>query len=192
MKNTKQKILDGAQAIFADNSFHGTALDTLLGSVNVSKGSFFHHFRSKDDLLMELIDLEAEVLFDKLNQISQSSSNALASLNNFLNWRLESFNSTGRLIHKFGTEIGKDKISLQKRIKKIYGAYLSYIIQLLTLAKRNGQLVKSTPIKELANFILYGLEGGVLSVTLIDSKGQYEDVVAMIKRVVRSYRLLDN
>ncbi|MCA9385298.1 TetR/AcrR family transcriptional regulator [Candidatus Dojkabacteria bacterium] len=191
MNTTKHKILAGAQQMFYQNSFNGTALDTLLGEIKVSKGSFFHHFKSKDDLLFELLSFEATKLFEKLEELFVGGQNPLQSLNQFLSWRLENFQTNGRLIYKLGAEVGNQNPTIQKKIKKIYGTYLSYLIQVITQAKKAGQLQSSTPTKELANFILYGLEGGTLSVTLIENSDQYSDVVEMMKRVIRSYRNIE-
>ncbi len=183
--------MSGAQQIFLENSFHGTPLDTLLGSIKVSKGSFFHHFRSKDDLLLQLIDIEASAMFGKLEEVSQKNINPLAALNDFLNWRLSNYHSTGRLIYKLGAEVGNENVIIQKKIKKIYGEYLSSIIRFLDDAKRKRLIVLTTNTKELANFIMYALEGGTMAISLTDNIAQYEGVVEMIKKVIRSYRLIE-
>jgi AcrR family transcriptional regulator len=191
LNDTKYRIINGAQQIFLESSFHGTALDTLLGSINVSKGSFFHHFKSKDDLLLQLLDVEAETLFGKLSEIFNKNASPLAALNEFLGWRLDNFSSNGRLIYKLGAEIGRDNIVIQKKLKKIYGEYLSNLMNLIDEAKAQELLVSATPTKELANFILYGLEGGTMALSITDSSEQYQNVVEMIKRVIRSYRKID-
>lgn len=177
--------------MFLDGSYHGTALDTLLGSINVSKGSFFHHFKSKDDLLLQLLDVEAESLFGKLAELFEKYSSPLTVLNEFLSWRQEDFQSNGRLIYKLGAEIGNNNPLFQKKVKKIYGEYLSNLMKLIDDAKKEGQLVSATPTKELANFILYGLEGGTMALSITNSEEQYKNVIEMIKRVVRSYRRID-
>lgn len=191
LNKTKLKILDGAKQVFVENSFYGTALDKLLGSIKVSKGSFFHHFRSKDELLNELIEADAQIMFDKFDDIFDHTSNPVTALNNFLNWRLENYKSTGRLIYKLGYESGTDNILLQKKLKKIFGEYLSTLIKIIDEAKNQNLLVQTTPTKELATFILYGIEGASMSISLIDSSNQYAQVIEMIKKVIRGYRVLD-
>ncbi|MBD3362480.1 TetR family transcriptional regulator [Candidatus Dojkabacteria bacterium] len=192
MNKTKLKILTGAGEMFAENSFNGTALDTLLGSVKVSKGSFFHFFRSKDDFLLEFLDFESKKLFSKLGELLEQNANPLLALYSFMNWRQNNYQQTGRLISKLGSEMGSQNSKVQRKIKKIYGDYLSYLIQILKTSKRKGQLIQSAPIKELANFILFSLEGGSMSMSLTENEDQYNYVIDMIKRVVRSYRKIDD
>lgn len=46
----KDKILDAAVALVRKNGLSGTSVDDLCRAAGVTKGAFFHHFRSKSDL----------------------------------------------------------------------------------------------------------------------------------------------
>ena len=52
---TRTRILDEAQSMILDYSYSGMSLDELIGRVGLTKGAFFHHFDSKDDLAKTLI-----------------------------------------------------------------------------------------------------------------------------------------
>lgn len=52
---TRQRILDSAQRIVLERGFAGTSVDAVLADASVTKGAFFHHFPSKDDLGRALI-----------------------------------------------------------------------------------------------------------------------------------------
>jgi TetR/AcrR family transcriptional regulator, transcriptional repressor for nem operon len=43
-------ILDAAMRLFRQKGFAATSVDDLCAAAGVTKGAFFHHFRSKDDL----------------------------------------------------------------------------------------------------------------------------------------------
>lgn len=47
---TRQKLLDAAFAIIRTKGYAATTVDDLCDHAGVTKGAFFHHFRSKDDL----------------------------------------------------------------------------------------------------------------------------------------------
>lgn len=49
----RTKILDGALKLIRTNGFAATSVDALCESAGVSKGSFFHHFESKEDLAVQ-------------------------------------------------------------------------------------------------------------------------------------------
>lgn len=51
----KEKILTGAKALVMRKGFAGTSVDDILAETGVSKGAFFHHFKSKADLANQLM-----------------------------------------------------------------------------------------------------------------------------------------
>ena len=46
----RMAILDAAMRLFRQKGFAATSVDDLCTAAGVTKGAFFHHFRSKDDL----------------------------------------------------------------------------------------------------------------------------------------------
>lgn len=52
---TKERILEAAEEILLTKSFHAVGLSEILTAVNVPKGSFYHHFASKEQFGVELI-----------------------------------------------------------------------------------------------------------------------------------------
>lgn len=59
-ENTREKILDAAQALILNNGFAGTSIDMVLQKTSLTKGAFFHHFKSKTDLAHALIERYAQ------------------------------------------------------------------------------------------------------------------------------------
>ncbi len=52
---TKERILEAAEEIMLEKSFHSVGLNEILKAVNVPKGSFYHHFDSKEHFGVELL-----------------------------------------------------------------------------------------------------------------------------------------
>lgn len=52
---TKVRILEAAQGIMLEKSFHSVGLNEILASVKVPKGSFYHYFASKEQFGAELL-----------------------------------------------------------------------------------------------------------------------------------------
>src|ERR1700709_1328619 len=46
----RTRLLDAALRIVREKGFHATTVDELCAAAGVTKGAFFHHFRSKEDL----------------------------------------------------------------------------------------------------------------------------------------------
>jgi len=48
--NAKSKLLDAALSVIRTKGYSATTVDELCAAAGVTKGAFFHHFRSKDEL----------------------------------------------------------------------------------------------------------------------------------------------
>lgn len=58
--SARDRLLAAAVTLVRKNGFGGTSVDMLCGEAGVSKGAFFHHFRSKDALGVAAADYWSE------------------------------------------------------------------------------------------------------------------------------------
>lgn len=52
MSQKRQELVDTAIRLFAEYGFHGTGIDRIAEEANVSKKTMYHHFRSKEELIL--------------------------------------------------------------------------------------------------------------------------------------------
>ncbi|MDX1658701.1 MAG: helix-turn-helix domain-containing protein, partial [Nitriliruptorales bacterium] len=81
---TRVAIMDAAEELILDRGFAGTPIDDILDVAGVTKGAFFHHFASKQELAHALIDryvrLDLGHLEDKLRRAEELSTDPLQQL----------------------------------------------------------------------------------------------------------------
>ena len=65
---TRERILDAAQASFGGRGYEATSLDALAARLGVRKQTILYHFVSKEALLEAVIDRSAAELADALEQ----------------------------------------------------------------------------------------------------------------------------
>lgn len=53
---TRFRILTAARNLFSSHGFAGTSLDDILTSAGVTKGAFYHHFKTKEHVCGFLLD----------------------------------------------------------------------------------------------------------------------------------------
>jgi AcrR family transcriptional regulator len=51
----RTEILEAAQRLFMSRGYDATTVNDLISAVGISKGAFYHHFSSKDDVLRALV-----------------------------------------------------------------------------------------------------------------------------------------
>lgn len=59
--NARQKLLDSALTVIRTKGYTATTVDDLCGEAGVTKGAFFHHFKTKDDLAVAAADYWSEM-----------------------------------------------------------------------------------------------------------------------------------
>ncbi len=52
MSQKRQELIDTAIRLFAQHGYHGTGIDRIAEEANVTKKTMYHHFRSKEELIL--------------------------------------------------------------------------------------------------------------------------------------------
>ena len=73
---TRERILDAAERLILDKGLAATSVDEILAESKTSKGSFFHHFPSKNHLARALVERYAAVDIAFLNEITAKAEAA--------------------------------------------------------------------------------------------------------------------
>jgi|SRR5215472_16485201 AcrR family transcriptional regulator len=80
MIDTKQRILDTAERLIADQGYAATSLRNIIGEAGVNLAAVHYHFGSKEDLLDELILRKAKAVNEErlalLGQYEAEAGNA--------------------------------------------------------------------------------------------------------------------
>jgi TetR/AcrR family transcriptional repressor of nem operon len=56
LNSSKTKLLDAALTVIRSQGYAATTVDDICHAAGVTKGSFFHHFKSKDELALAAAD----------------------------------------------------------------------------------------------------------------------------------------
>jgi len=76
-EQTHKRILDAAEGLVMTQGFAGTSIDDILKAAKLTKGAFFHHFKSKAELARELIERNTAqdlALFEKFAARAEAES----------------------------------------------------------------------------------------------------------------------
>ena len=77
----KQEIIRTAEFLFCRYGYEATSVQDILDELKTSKGSFYHHFISKESLLEEICRIRAGVNAENADHISSSDIHPAVKLN---------------------------------------------------------------------------------------------------------------
>lgn len=68
----RSQLLDCAQALFFGNGYENTTIADIMRAAEVSKGGFYHHFSSKDELLLGVFERMVKQAANGLQPLADS------------------------------------------------------------------------------------------------------------------------
>src|SRR5438045_891072 len=55
-RDTRHEILSVAKQLFSEFGYHHTGLSDIQAATGLTKGAFYHHFRSKEELALAVLE----------------------------------------------------------------------------------------------------------------------------------------
>lgn len=80
----KQEILQTAEDLFCKKGYEETSVQDILDILHTSKGSFYHHFESKEYLLEAMCDRRAMLIAHQAEEEERAFGKPIAKLNSLL------------------------------------------------------------------------------------------------------------
>jgi len=71
---TRTEILEVAAQIFRQKGFHAASMQEIADAVNLRKASLYHHISSKQEILLELLDMAMDTLIERTQAIFEQST----------------------------------------------------------------------------------------------------------------------
>lgn len=79
--DTKEKILEGAEALFMKYGIRSVSMDDIARHLAVSKKTLYQHFADKDELVLKVSEVYLRKSTERFNSIARESKNAIEELN---------------------------------------------------------------------------------------------------------------
>lgn len=87
-ENKKELILSTFKQSILENGYSKVSINSLTAQCNISKGSFYTYFSSKDEILSMIIDEYEALLRRKMNDCTNFSKNLNDFLDRYIKYRL--------------------------------------------------------------------------------------------------------
>jgi AcrR family transcriptional regulator len=185
---TRERIIEEAVQIFSIKGFYNTSLDDILQAAKLSKGGFFCHFESKEELGFAALDKAVAMWREKVLPLLESKSSPLDKLLALIDGhRYLAENRTfkgGCFFLTLATEMDDQHELFRKRLGEIYDQWRDFIIDILEEGKKKGVFKKGIHPEESANLIIATVEGSVLLSKIRRDTKLFLDAMQNLKNVI--------
>jgi len=143
--NLKNTIIHESLKLFSLNGFSSTSMQDIISAAKTSKGGFYNHFSSKEDLFFEVLDDARKIWREKnlfgIDEIKEPIDKLIKLLENYKNrYLLDTENFPGGCIFiMFAVELGDSRPHLSREVQKGFTGLKALLKRLLD----NGQ---SSPV----------------------------------------------
>ena len=159
---TKQKLLDAADALVKEKGFDAVSVDDIVAACGVAKGTFYHYFESKADLLVYLTRTPYEDLKQKF--AASAGKPYLERMQLFMHdWfhMVEKYNIHFSMLHnRLATLEGGSLKQFEKQSQIDEG--LTILRYCLNGAVVSGELTGKTPVDSIAMALIFSMQGTTL------------------------------
>lgn len=69
----RERIIDASLVLFERYGFHGVTVNQIVETAGISKGGFYHHFTSKDELLFVIHDIFITYVLERATKSNQKN-----------------------------------------------------------------------------------------------------------------------
>ena len=188
-EETRQRLLDAALPVFARNGFERATVDEIVRDAGYSKGAFYVHFESKEDLfwamLEERIGGVQETLRDAIDIELTVAENQRRILQAIFDLDRED-PAWPALFMEFAAHAGRNP-KVRDRLGEMYRRWHSFTVEMLSGARDAGKVRADLDVEFTASVIIALVEGTLIQSRLAPNEVRPQALVEPLSKLLASW-----
>ena len=172
-----ENILSVAARSFRERGGDSSGIGAVMKKVGLTKGGFYRHFESKDDLFVEAVARAFDEMGRSMVEVAKSAPEGQALraiIEHYLSARHANSPGTGCVLAALGPEFARKPLSVRKRIEVSLEAYRERLLPFVPGQTREEKLAKCR--------LLFPSMAGVLMMARFTSAPQRREQMLMEAR----------
>jgi TetR/AcrR family transcriptional regulator, transcriptional repressor for nem operon len=162
--NVRDKILRAGLDRFHRVGFNGSSVEDITDLAGVPKGSFYNHFKSKEDLALQVIGRYIEQSPHAL--LGDTAIPPLKRLKSYFSALGQQFVDSGYkkgcLLGNFSSELADHSGPVRRRLEIAFDDWVKQIAAVIKEAQKVGEVDSKLKPEQLAGVLLSAFEGALL------------------------------
>lgn len=142
----EDRIVAAAENLFASRGFHGTGMRDIARAAGVSIGAIYHHFKSKDELLLAIIQREVAELRAFLEELVRKELPPADIISRLVERHFVRLRARRQVMQVVQREWFSPTSSLRLRFRTLSEEIVSFVQELLEQGMATGQIRPCNPV----------------------------------------------
>jgi TetR/AcrR family transcriptional regulator, transcriptional repressor for nem operon len=164
-QTTKENLIEVGLRLIRSAGYTATGINQVLEAADVPKGSFYHHFSTKDEFVLEVIRRYAAGEQERWERLLDDSSlSPLKKLRRYFKDLICVYGRRGGpiagcLLGNLSLEVAGQNAEVRDLVRQAFDAWQNAIAQTIREAVEMKELPKTTGSDDLAALLVNGWEG---------------------------------
>jgi TetR/AcrR family transcriptional repressor of nem operon len=163
---TKQRLLDAGMAMLLKHGYHDLGIQALLEATGTPKGSFYHHFKDKEDFALQVIDQYMGYVHAGLDAcLGDERRPPLKRVRRFFELTLQNYRKEGYLgclLGGLGQELSGVSEVFRRKVEGCFSEIAKRIAVCLDEARERGDIPAESNTRRMASLLVDCWEGAAL------------------------------
>jgi TetR/AcrR family transcriptional repressor of nem operon len=164
--STRERLIATGLPLLLERGYNGLGLQALLLTAGVPKGSFYHHFRGKEDFALQVVDAYMREVHAGLDAfLGDSSVIPLDRVRRFFAATQQAYRRQGYmgcLLGGLGQELAGVSNTFREKIEECFMEIATQLAVCLEEARERGDLPAASDPQRLARLLVDCWEGAAL------------------------------
>jgi TetR/AcrR family transcriptional repressor of nem operon len=166
MHSTKQRLIDVGLRMLLEHGYNDLGIQALLTATGTPKGSFYHHFRDKEDFALQVIDAYIAQVHAGLDACLRDKKRPpLARVRRFFELTQQKYREEGYmgcLLGGLGQELSGVSEVFRRKIEGCFSAIAERMAACLDEARQRGDIPTECDVRQMGDLLVDCWEGAAL------------------------------
>lgn len=178
---SKEKLLEVTFNEIYENGYYSTSVDKILKKAKMNKGSMYHYFKSKKELVLSVIDVHIYgYINSKYSVILDVNENYVDSIFKVLK-NTDSFNFIyGCRLNSLVQELSHQDDDFKIALEKVFFRFEEIFEEALIKAKEQNE-IEHNDIKQLAIYVVASIQGCLSSAQKSQDGNIFENCILQLE-----------
>lgn len=182
---TRHQLIQVARRLFSEHGYHNTALSDIQQATGLTKGAFYHHFQSKQELALAILeqarrDYEEALIAPAMKEKTPGRQLA-ALLHGFVRLYHQPDWSNCLMMTTLSAELNATDATLHTAVCDMHAEMLAMWSECILAAQKHGEINTELSAGTLARWIMSTMMGLLLTGKLHGDAADPDAVIELFK-----------